>query len=218
MSSNSTRALNRFSARRKFSSRWKRRRSIHPTLRSSVASTASGRPSHSRPSAGRRGAAVEYGKAQCCKTLDMSTTRHSSLGGEFGKRNRSCLGRELRSRRRSRCEHPGQDRGCLADNGRCAMKDRTLTGSAACRAVKSGAPFSARATIALRRGKETAGCTAAHWTVRPMFGLDSSSSSKHKMACSDATLALGRGYPSLGRAQSSPRKTRRVSRHFSRRP
>jgi NAD(P)-dependent dehydrogenase (short-subunit alcohol dehydrogenase family) len=35
--------LNRFSARRKFSSRWKRRRSIHPTLRSSVASTASDR-------------------------------------------------------------------------------------------------------------------------------------------------------------------------------
>jgi hypothetical protein len=32
---------NRLSARRKFSSRWKRRRSIHPTLRSSVASTAS---------------------------------------------------------------------------------------------------------------------------------------------------------------------------------
>jgi hypothetical protein len=34
----------------------------------------------------------------------------------------------------------------------------SCSGSAACRAVKSGAPFSSRATIALRRGKETAGC------------------------------------------------------------
>jgi AbiV len=47
-----------------------------------------------------------------------------------------------------------------------------------------------RETLAgtLSRWKERGGlpdwpCTAAHWTVRPMFGLDSSSSSKHKMAC-----------------------------------
>ena len=48
-----------------------------------------------QPSQAQPPPAVEYGKAQCCKTLDMSTTRHSSLGGEFGERNRSCLGREL---------------------------------------------------------------------------------------------------------------------------
>jgi NAD(P)-dependent dehydrogenase (short-subunit alcohol dehydrogenase family) len=50
-----------------------------------------------------------------------STTRHSSHGGKLGERNRSCLGRELRARRRSRCEHPGQDRGRLADTVRRAM-------------------------------------------------------------------------------------------------
>jgi hypothetical protein len=79
---------------------------------------------------------------------------------EGGERPRSCLGRELlrapakpvraswTGSRLPRRQWP------LCDEGR----NRTLTGSAACRAVKSGAPFSARATIALRRGKETAGC------------------------------------------------------------
>lgn len=45
-----------------------------------------------------------------------------------------------------------------------------------------------------------------------MFGLDSSLSSKHKLACSGATFAPGGGYPLLSR------KRRRVNRDFSRRP
>jgi NAD(P)-dependent dehydrogenase (short-subunit alcohol dehydrogenase family) len=48
MSSHFTRSPNRLLARRMFSSRWKRRRSIHRTFCSSVASTTSDRPSHSR--------------------------------------------------------------------------------------------------------------------------------------------------------------------------
>src|SRR5437763_875581 len=48
MSSNSTRSPNRLLARRMFSSRWKRPRSIHRPFCSSAATTASGRPSHPR--------------------------------------------------------------------------------------------------------------------------------------------------------------------------
>ena len=72
-----------------------------------------------------------------CKTLDVSfqpqsrasTTRQSSQGDELGERDRSYLGLDLRARRRSRCEHPGQDRGRLADSLRRAMKLTLTSGS-----------------------------------------------------------------------------------------
>jgi hypothetical protein len=49
-------------------------------------------PASGGPAAGRRGAAVEQGNGQVCKTLDVSrqslpresTTHHSSHGGELG--------------------------------------------------------------------------------------------------------------------------------------
>jgi hypothetical protein len=51
-----------------------------------------------------------------------------------------------------------------------------------------------------------------------MFGLDSSSSSKHKIACMWRNSRPRPGLSIIQEAPESSRKTRRVSRQFSRRP
>jgi hypothetical protein len=62
------------------------------------------------------------------------------------------------------------------------------------------------------------GCPLDGQADAEVFGLDSSSSSKHKMAC---MWCNSRPRPGLSVTQEGPessRKTRRVTRHFSRRP
>jgi hypothetical protein len=62
------------------------------------------------------------------------------------------------------------------------------------------------------------GCPLDGQADAEMFGLDSSSSSKHKMAC---MWCNSRPRPGLSVTQEGPessRKTRRVTRHFLRRP
>jgi hypothetical protein len=80
------------------------------------------------------------------KTLDVSfqpqsrasTTRQSSQGDELGERDRSYLGTDLRARRRSRCEHPGQDRGRFADKCSPCDERRILTVTDSSKSISLG--------------------------------------------------------------------------------
>ncbi len=67
-------------------------------------------------------------------------------------------------------------------------------------------------------GLALSGCPLDGQADAEMFGLDSSSPSKHKMACMWCNSRPRPGLSVTQEGRESSRKTRRVTRHFSRRP
>jgi hypothetical protein len=88
-------------------------------------------------------------------------------------------------------------------DGKCSLPGK----GAAFLARRKTPPLCGLAGLALH------GCPLAE-----MFGLDSSSSSKHKMACMWCNSRPRPGLSVIQEGPESSRKTRRVTRHFSRRP